>query len=312
MAVEIKWVGPPRSYTAGRPRRIQFVVLHYTAGSEGPMSAENGAAYDKRRIDGTSTHYFTDSAGPALQEVHDVDQAHAALYHGNAIGVQIEICGTAQTRAQWLDAVSRATLETTAALVAHLCKAHDLPAVRLSVAQCRDAWYATAAKRPRGIVDHGTVTRAFPEDGGTHTDLGPDFPWDVFMTMVEEEMAGMDPLTKDQTTAAVWTNDKIPRPADMFGSGAGATVAAVSLVGRVFDEVATRREDGTAPPERSLAATVLTLDDKVDALAAAVAELPEHPIVVDAAVLRAGLLDPVVLEAIAKAVAGELAGRLDG
>jgi N-acetyl-anhydromuramyl-L-alanine amidase AmpD len=188
MTVAIKWAGSPRSYTAGRPRPIQFVVLHYTAGAEGDQAAENGAAYDKRRTDGVSTHYFTDSAGSAIQEVHDVDQAHAALYHGNAIGVQIEICGTAQTRAQWLDAVSRRTLETTAALVAHLCKAHDLPAVRLTVAQCRAAWYAAAGKRPRGIVDHGTVTRAFPEDGGTHTDLGPGFPWDVFMDLVEQEM----------------------------------------------------------------------------------------------------------------------------
>lgn len=188
MSVSIKWVGPPRSYTVGRPRDIRFVVLHYTAGAEGDAAAENGAAYDKRRTDGVSTHYFTDSAGAALQEVADRDQAHAALYHGNAIGVQIEICGTAQTRAQWLDAVSTRTLELTAALVAHLCQAHDLPAVRLTVEECRAAWYAAPSSRPRGIVDHGTVTRAFPEDGGTHTDLGPGFPWDVFMAMVEEEM----------------------------------------------------------------------------------------------------------------------------
>lgn len=197
MTLTIQWVGPPRSYTTGRPRPIQFVVLHYTAGAEGAAAAENGAAYDKRRTDGTSTHYFTDSAGAALQEVRDGDQAHAALYHGNAIGVQIEICGTAQTRAQWLDATSRATLETTAELVAHLCKAHGLPAVRLTVAECRAAWYAGGGARPRGIVDHGTVTRAFPEDGGTHTDLGPGFPWDIFMTMVEEALMAHDPLDSD-------------------------------------------------------------------------------------------------------------------
>jgi len=193
VSASIKWVGPPRSYTVGRPRDIRFIVLHDTEGSEGPDSAENGAAYDKRRTDGVSTHYFTDSAGPALQEVADRDQAHAALYHGNAIGIQIEICGRAsQTRAQWLDAASRPTLETTAALVAHLCQAHDIPPVRLTTAQCRAAWYATPSSRPKGIVDHGTVTKAFPEDGGTHTDVGSNFPWDVFMTMVEEEMGKMD------------------------------------------------------------------------------------------------------------------------
>ncbi len=188
MTVTIRWLGPPASYTAGRARRIQYVTLHYTAGSEGPTSAEAGVAYDKRRTDGTSTHYFTDSAGAAVQEVRDSDRAHAALWHGNEIGVHIEICGTAQTRAQWLDATSRATLETTAALVAHLCKTHALPAERLTVAQTRAAYYAVAAKRPRGINDHWTITRAYPEDGGTHTDVGPAFPWDVFMALVEQEM----------------------------------------------------------------------------------------------------------------------------
>ena len=58
MALSIKWVGPPRSYTKGRARQLRYVTLHYTAGSEGPTSAENGAAYDKARTDGTSCHLF--------------------------------------------------------------------------------------------------------------------------------------------------------------------------------------------------------------------------------------------------------------
>lgn len=194
MALEIKWVGPPASYTPGRARPAQYVTLHYTAGSEGDTSAEAGVAYDKRRTDGTSCHYFTDSAGAALQEVRDGDRSHSALWHGNEIGIHIEICGTAQTRAQWLDAVSHATLQTTAELVAHLCKAHGFPAKRLGVAETRAAYYAESATlRPRGINDHGTVTAAYPEDGGTHTDLGPNFPWDVFMTMVGDAMEGNVP-----------------------------------------------------------------------------------------------------------------------
>lgn len=189
MTVDILWAGPPRSYTKGRARPVQFITLHTTEGSEGPSSAENGVAYDKTRTDGTSTHYFTDSAGPALQEVLDGDRAHAALWHGNEIGLHIEICGRAgQTRAQWLDGASRPTLETTAALVAHLCKRYDIPPVRLTVAQTRAAYYATSSKRPRGINDHYTITRAFPEDGGTHTDVGAAFPWDVFLDLVEQEM----------------------------------------------------------------------------------------------------------------------------
>jgi N-acetyl-anhydromuramyl-L-alanine amidase AmpD len=204
MATSI-WVGYPRSYTAGRLRPPQFVTLHYTAGSEGPTSAENGVAYDKIRTDGTSTHYFTDSSGLALQEVPDGDRAHAALYHGNQIGIHIEICGTAQSRAQWLDPISLATLKTTAALTRELCQRHGFPMVRLTTAQTRAAWYAADGSRPRGINDHNAITLAFPEDGGTHTDVGPEFPWDVFMGLVtaseEEEMVSH--LWRD-TTGQHW------------------------------------------------------------------------------------------------------------
>ncbi len=194
MATSI-WAGYPRSYTPGRSRPVQFVTLHYTAGSEGPTSAEAGVAYDKVRTDGTSAHYYTDSQGLALQEVPDGDRAHTALYHGNQIGIHIEICGTRQTRAQWLDPVSLATLQTTAALVRDLCLRHGLPMVRLSTAQTRAAWYAASGSRPKGINDHNACTLAFPEDGGSHTDVGPEFPWDVFMQLVSNggDMTVSDP-----------------------------------------------------------------------------------------------------------------------
>lgn len=194
MTLEIKYVGPPRSYTRGRARRVQGICIHYTAGREGRDAAEAGAAYDKRRTDGTSTHYFTDSELPILCTVEPKDRAHTARFHGNQIFIHIEICGTRQTRAQWLDATSKRTLEITAALVAHLLVTYNLAFRRLSVAQCRAAYYAKGDK-PTGIVDHYTVTRAFPEDKGDHTDVGPDFPWDVFMDMVSKELEGEMELT---------------------------------------------------------------------------------------------------------------------
>lgn len=186
--VDVLWVGYPKSYTKGRTRPPQVVFLHYTAGPEGPTSAEAGAAYDKRRTDGTSTGYFVDSEGPALQEVPDGDRAHTTRYHGNEIGISIEICGTAQTRAQWLDEVSYKTLVTTAGLVALLLTRHGLAFKRLSVAELRRAYYDD--RTITGIADHNTATLAFPEDGGTHTDVGPAFPWDVFMALVADELGG--------------------------------------------------------------------------------------------------------------------------
>lgn len=221
MTGEAKWVGFPRSYTPGRARPIQYVTLHYTAGSEGSTSAENSVAYDKVRTDGTSAHYYVDSLGPPLQEVPDGSRAHTARWHANEVGVHVEICGTRQTRAQWLDATSKATLRTTARLVADLCKAHNLPAKRLTVAQTRAAYYAAPGSRPKGINDHWDCTRAYPEDQGDHTDVGEAFPWDVFMDMVTTEMEGDMPLTDAEkkeiaqlTAERVWTLDSVPQAPD--------------------------------------------------------------------------------------------------
>lgn len=187
MSNPMLWVGYPRSYTAGRARPVQYVVLHYTAGSEGPSSAEGGAQYDKNRTDGTSCHAFFDSQGPGLQEVPFGDRSHSAFFYGNEIGVHYEICGTVQTRAQWLDPVSLATLRTCAAAVAYACDTLGLPRRRLSVDEVRAAYNAPAGQRPAGICDHAAITAAYGL--GDHTDVGTEFPWDVFMQMV----AGVNP-----------------------------------------------------------------------------------------------------------------------
>lgn len=174
----------PRAWGKGRDgRSVQYVVIHYTAGSEGRASAENGAAYDQRRTDGTSTHYFHDQDS-TVQCVLTQDRANAALHKGNRLGVQHELCGTAQTRAQWLDAASDGTLWRAARQAARDCRKYGLPVRRLSVAETRAAWYAPAGQRPRGIVGHVDVTYAYPEDGGDHTDPGTDFPWDVLLERV--------------------------------------------------------------------------------------------------------------------------------
>lgn len=183
---DLTWV-TPRAYGKGRDgKAVRFIVIHYTAGSERNTSAEDGAAYDARRTDGTSTHYFADS-NSVVQCVKTFDRANAARARGNRLGIQYELCGTQQTRAQWLDTASRATLQNAAEQVARDCKKYGIPVRRLTVAETRKSW-TEYPNGPKGIVGHVDCTNAFPEDGGDHQDPGTAFPWDVFLGMVRDEL----------------------------------------------------------------------------------------------------------------------------
>lgn len=199
---------PPRAYGRGRDgKAVRYIVVHYTAGSERTTSAEDGASYDARRTDGVSTHYFVDS-NSVVQCVLTKDRANTARHKGNRLGIQYELCGTVQTRAQWLDAASLPTLRNAAKQIARDCRKYGIPVRRLSAAQTREAW-TRFPDGPRGIVGHVDCTNAYPEDGGDHTDPGREFPWDVLLTMVEGEMKEDDDMALsdaelDRIAKAVW------------------------------------------------------------------------------------------------------------
>lgn len=193
----------PAAFGVGRrgwPAVPRVLVVHHTAGAERNTSAEDGAAYDARRTDGTSCHYFIDS-NSVVQCVLTKDRANSAHFNGNTIGIQYELCGTLQTRAQWLDAVSDATITNAARQMARDCRRYGIPVRKLSAAQ--------VAAGEWGICGHADVTYAFPQDGGSHTDPGPHFPWDVLISRVaaflnppKEEEFDM-PLMDDRDFGAV-------------------------------------------------------------------------------------------------------------
>lgn len=189
-----KWLGPPRSFSEGRPAGPPRVIyLHYTAGSESPTAAEDGSAYDRRRTDGTSAHFFTDRDTIA-QCIDTMDRSHTALYNANMNGVHIEQCGTLQTRAQWLDAASRPTIANSAKVCAWVMGVHNIPLVRLVDRQVRGG---------RGIAGHGDATRGFPEDGGTHTDPGAAYPWDVLFADIKHILEGNEITMEDMDRIAL-------------------------------------------------------------------------------------------------------------
>lgn len=169
---QYKW-STPKSWTSGRKTGQPSVIfIHTTEGSEGRSSAEDGAAYDARRTDGTSTHFFVDQDS-TVQEVYTYDEAHAARTHGNDVGIQIEVCGKAgQSAAQWADEASAGAIEQCALLAVALRKKYGaarFPLINLTPAQLAAGGY--------GFAEHRDATFAWPQDHGTHEDPGPNFPW---------------------------------------------------------------------------------------------------------------------------------------
>lgn len=224
---DLKWM-PPKSWSFANRTSVQLIIIHDTEGSEGFSSAEEGAGYDQRRTDGTSTHYFHDQDS-TVQCVRTEDISHAARTQGNLRGIQHELCGRADQGATgWADAASAGTLRQAAQQVARDCRKWNIPVRKLSSGQ--------VAAGTKGICGHAEITIAFPQDNGTHTDPGPTFPWGSFISMVQDELESLDMPTPQDYAAAVWgyqledpTSTKTPK--DTKSAGGYVRYADVLAIG---------------------------------------------------------------------------------
>lgn len=236
---DLPWM-PPKSWTNANRGSVQLVVIHTTEGSARGTAAEDGAAYDQRRTDGTSTHYFHDS-NSTIQCVHSADQAHAARAQGNRRGIQHELCAKAGL-ANWSDAYHTDMLHNAARQCARDAKKWGIPVKKLSSSQ--------VAAGVRGFCGHVEITDAFPQDGGTHTDPGKNFPWDRFLDMVNDEME--DGVSEAEVTSALNKFFKVSEqdsglPESKIGHDAsvqgvpntidGGTTYLYRLVGRIGTEL---------------------------------------------------------------------------
>lgn len=207
---DLTWM-QPRSWTNANRSSVQVIVIHTTEGSAHSGSAEDGADYDQERTDGTSTHFFHDSDS-TIQCVHTADQAHAARTQGNKRGIQHELC-TKAGGANWSDGYHQAMLRLAARQCARDAKKWGIPVRRLSSDQ--------VAAGQKGFCGHVEITYAFPQDNGTHTDPGKNFPWSQFLGMVQAELDGVDmDLTQDNLNdiaKAVW-NFQVENPYITSGS----------------------------------------------------------------------------------------------
>lgn len=167
----------PDRYGATRTGPLLWLIVHTSEGLEGVNSAENLAAFLAQPGDrpsssggfyGASYHYLSDT-DDSIPAVPDNVVAFSAA-GANAQGIHFCIPGKAgQTRAQWLDQVSRAAIRETAWAMADRARVHRIPLARLTPANL-------IAGRA-GYCGHADVSLAFHLTD--HTDPGANFPWDV-------------------------------------------------------------------------------------------------------------------------------------
>jgi hypothetical protein len=171
-------------FTRGRPDGPPlWIVVHDMEADELPTTAENTAAYFAGGAGGrdVSSHYCADSDS-VVQCVLLADTAWTVGNRpGNNRGINWELAGYAsQTREQWLDPFGLAMFARMAPIVRADAAAYGIPLERRTVEELRTF--------KAGVTSHNDLRLAF---GVTdHTDPGPNFPWDVFLEIMNgDEMS---------------------------------------------------------------------------------------------------------------------------
>lgn len=166
------------NYSPQKRRRTIAIVVHATAGHEGPTKDDDVAAMFAKRFPpgqkARSCTFVVDS-NSFVQCVPDDCIAWHCGATGNRLTEGVELCGQAsQTRAQWFDAMSFPMLCLAARLIAWRCELYSIPVRFADAAMLR-------AGLP-GITTHAEVSKAWRESN--HTDPGPDFPMEDLLRAI--------------------------------------------------------------------------------------------------------------------------------
>lgn len=178
--------------------KVIWVAVHT---AEGSRTVQSLYAYFAQASTQASSHAGIDddelAQGPSWVPY---DRAAWTLRNGNARSDNAEVCGfSSWSRAEWLR--HGGMLALTAKWIAQRCRARGIPIVHLTAAQ--------VGRNMPGVIGHVDYTRGTGD--GTHTDPGPNFPWDVVIARAREIN---DPTEDDDmpTPAEVWSYENGDEP----------------------------------------------------------------------------------------------------
>ena len=166
--------------------KIDAFLLHTQEGGGGDSAAEDLANYLANPANQVSYHYTISQAsdgGVTVVDVVDTDMASWSVLSANPRSINLCFAGSkaSWTRADWLKQQGNA-IDVAAYIAVQDCKKYGIPTTVIA---------PPYTGRIPGISDHAYVTKVLKD--GTHTDVGPGFPWDAFTTAVNKYASGLTP-----------------------------------------------------------------------------------------------------------------------
>lgn len=182
--------------------RVDAIFIHTQEGGGGDSAAEDLAKFLGNAANQVSYHYTISQAsdgGVTVVDVVDTDEESWSVLSANARSINLCFAGSkaAWTREQWLQQAK--AIDVAAYLIVQDCKKYGI-ATKVIAPPYTD--------RIPGISDHRYVTKVLGD--GTHTDVGDNFPWDVFAAAVNK-YATSTPTPVTPPAPKVWPKDATDR-----------------------------------------------------------------------------------------------------
>lgn len=173
------------------------IAVHNTANN---ASAVAEASYATRRTDGVSAQFYADRTTVIQSLDTNTRAGHAGSSIGNDNAIAFEFTGTNdKSRQWWLENVNWSLVGR---VTADVCRYHNIEVRRASVAEMK------TNPKVRAFYSHDDMRRAW--GGTTHTDPGPNFPWDVLFANVNTHLNPPPPVQEDEEDMPTSQSYSIP------------------------------------------------------------------------------------------------------
>lgn len=160
------------------------IAIHNTSND---ASDEDEASYAKRRTDNVSSHLYVDGDSVTESLSLEARAGHAGSSAGNDHALSVEITGfNSWSRDKWLSSVD--WTELAAALAWIIQNDPDFKGFQVRRASVSEM---KANPRVQAFYSHNDMRLAW--GGTTHTDPGPNFPWDKLMSSVSAALGQSQP-----------------------------------------------------------------------------------------------------------------------